>query len=62
MHLTRGGRDAEALRHPYLAALRQLLLELLPRPANAMQGGAAATPSKGEPPLAHALVQRSPLG
>ena len=36
------------MRHPYLAALRQFLLELLPRPTTAAQlGGAAATPAKG---------------
>jgi hypothetical protein len=46
LHLTRG-RDADpASRHPYLALLRQLLLELLPRPAGAAGGApaAAATP------------------
>jgi hypothetical protein len=48
MHLTRGGRDSEELRHPYLAALRQLLLDLVPRPTAAGSlGGGAAPPKRG---------------
>ena len=47
LHLTGRGRESEAMRHPYLAALRQLLLELLPRPSVAAQALPAATPTKG---------------
>ena len=47
LHLTRG-RESEAMQHPYLAALRQLLLEMLPRPTAATQLNAATTPAKGE--------------
>lgn len=47
LHLTGRGRESEAMRHPYLAALRQLLLELLPRPSLATQQLPAATPTKG---------------
>lgn len=46
MHLTRGGRDSEDLRHPYLAALRSLLLELLPRPTAAGGLGGGARPAQ----------------
>ena len=48
LHLTVRGRESEAMRHPYLAALRQLLLELLPRPSLAVQQLPATTPAKGE--------------
>jgi hypothetical protein len=34
------------MRHPYLSALRQLLLDLLPRPSSSAQLGGAATPGK----------------
>lgn len=48
LHLTRGGREAEAFRHPYLALLRQFLLELLPRPASLGQAAAGGgSPTKG---------------
>lgn len=47
LHLTGRGREREAMRHPYLAALRQLLLELLPRPSLATQQLPSATPAKG---------------
>ncbi|KAL4451949.1 hypothetical protein ABPG75_007611 [Micractinium tetrahymenae] len=44
LHLTRG-RESEAWRHPYLAALRQLLLDLLPRPSTAAQLSSTAAPA-----------------
>lgn len=48
LHLTGRGRESEAMRHPYLAALRQFLQELLPRPlAVPGQAPAAAAPAKG---------------
>ncbi len=47
LHLTRG-RESEAWRHPYLAALRQLLLELLPRPTTAAQLSSSAAPATRE--------------
>lgn len=58
LHLTGRGRDSDAQRHPYLAALRQLLLELLPRPSVASaQLPTAATPAKGAS-LAHVHYAR----
>ncbi len=46
LHLTRG-RESEAFKHPYMALLRQYLLDFLPRPASASQQAAAGSPSKG---------------
>lgn len=46
LHLMRA-RESGAWRHPYLAALRQLLLELLPRPSSASQMGPTAMPAAG---------------
>ncbi|KAI3437911.1 hypothetical protein D9Q98_000356 [Chlorella vulgaris] len=66
IHLTRGGgRDGEAMRHPYLSALRQLLLDLLPRPSSSAQLGGAATPGKpGSSPYfrSSASSKRQPEG
>eukprot|EP00887_Chlorella_sp_A99_P007731 scaffold20.g7731.t1 len=50
LHLTRGGRESEAMRHPYIAALRQFLLELVPRPAGAGGGGAGGAAAAKPPP------------
>ena len=47
LHLTRGGRDSDLFRHPYMALLRQFLLDWLPRPATQVQMAAAGSPSKG---------------
>jgi hypothetical protein len=46
LHLTRGAAATEDMRHPYLALLRQFLVQLVPRPAAAAQPATAL--AKGE--------------
>lgn len=45
LHLTRG-RDAASTRHPYIAMLRQLLEEMVPRPAGAAAPSPLASPGR----------------
>ena len=46
LHFIRG-RESEIMKHPYMALLRQFLLDLLPRPASAAQAAAGGSPAKG---------------
>lgn len=42
------GPQAEVFRHPYMVLLRQMLLDLLPRPAGVAQLAAGGSPTKSE--------------